>query len=116
MVAWALLGALLPSLLYLGHWAFPVPIPGMDAYIALGMRAEHEAQREEGGHERHCHGDASCTDVPPSPVNGFAVLNDTLGLLGAGGLLVLAAALAWQPATGPGKRPLVPPPRAFALS
>ncbi|MEX0781347.1 MAG: hypothetical protein WD557_01770 [Dehalococcoidia bacterium] len=112
LMALAMTAALLPSLLYLGHWSVRVRVPGTDAYVAVGILAEHEAQASEGGHEKHCHGTATCTDSPPAPVGvGFAMLNEMLTLLGAGGTMTLLAVLAWRPARVAGVPPLLMPPR-----
>ena len=106
-----MLVALLPSVLYVGHWSIRLPVPGTDAFVALGMQAEHEAQASEGGHEEHCHGTASCTDSPPTPSMGFALLNEALALLAAAGLLVLVAGPGSQLRALAGMPPVLPPPR-----
>jgi hypothetical protein len=108
-----LLLALLPSVLYLGHWSLRVPIPTTGAFVAIGMRAEHDAQAARGDdHGKHCHGDATCTDAPPAPaINVFAMLSESILLLGSAGLLILAATLAWRPARGWTVVPLARPPR-----
>ncbi|MGH2609082.1 MAG: hypothetical protein ACRDHF_08330 [Tepidiformaceae bacterium] len=115
VAATLMLVALLPSVLYVGHWSLHVPVPGTGAFVAIGMRAEHEAQESEGGHEEHCHGTASCTDSPPAPVPvGFALLHEGLALLGAAGALILLTTLAWRPGTLAAVAPLLPPPRGAA--
>lgn len=115
MAATVLLLALLPSVLYLGHWSVRVPVPGTGGFVAIGMRAEHDGQATDGGHEEHCHGSASCTDAPPAPVSaGFALLNELLTVLGAGGVLILVAMLAWRPRALAEVAPLLPPPRPTA--
>ncbi len=117
LFALVLLTAMLPSLLYLGHWSVRVPIPGTGAFVAVGMQAEHEAQASEGGHEQHCHGTANCTDSPPAPVGvGFALLSEALLLLGAAGAMVLLWLPGWRPARVSAVAPLLPPPRFAACS
>ncbi len=107
--------AFLPSVLYLGHWSVRVPVPGTDAFVAVGMAAEHDAQASEGAHEEHCHGTASCTDSPPAPVAiGFALLSESLALLAAAGLLVLMAASDSRLRALAAVPPILPPPRAQA--
>jgi hypothetical protein len=107
-----MMAALVPSLLYLGHWSVRLPVPGTDAFIALGMQAEHEAQASEGGHEAHCHGSSTCTDSPPAPVGvGFGLLTEALALMGAAGLLVALAIAAWRPAREGTVAPATMPPR-----
>jgi hypothetical protein len=110
-----MLAALLPSLLYLGHWSVRLPVPGTSAFIALGMPAEHEAQASEGGHEAHCHGSASCTDSPPAPVTaGFALLTEALLMLADAGVMVMVAAAGWRLRALAAVPPIVPPPRTAA--
>lgn len=116
LLALAMLAALLPSLLYLGHWSLRLPVPGTDAFLAVGMQAEHAAQASEGGHEQHCHGSANCTESPPAPVGvGFALLNEALLLMAAAGTMVLQWLPGWRPAQMATIAPLLPPPR-FASS
>jgi hypothetical protein len=114
-MALTMLAALAPSLLYLGHWSVRLPVPGTNAFIAIGMQAEHQAQASEGGHEKHCHGTASCTDSPPAPVPiGFALLNEALALLAAAGLLVPVVVAGGRLRTLAAVPPLLPPPRPAA--
>jgi hypothetical protein len=115
LLALAMLAALLPSVMYLGHWSIRVPLPGTGAFVAVGMRAEHEAQASEGGHEEHCHGTASCSESPPVPVSPpLALLNETLALLAAAGLLVAVAVAAGRLRALASVRPAPPPPRLVA--
>lgn len=91
MAAW-LLFALLPMLTFAGHWPETIDIPGTNHYLALPFAASHAHGDDHGG---HCHADsAGCSDTPAPVATGFAVLNESLLILGAGALLIAAGVLA----------------------
>lgn len=117
---WALLAALLPSLSFAGHWTPHVHIPGTDFYLGLPETSaahSHFTTPSKGGdHEAHCHtGAASCSDVPFTGVSAFAVLSQTVALLGATMALIALANFAWRPNRTLALVPEPKPPRARAF-
>ena len=114
-----LLVALLPSMTFLGHWQVELPLPNTDSHIALPRAPQAHEHGSPGGHEddhsQHCHADAdSCSDVPYTGASAFALLNDTVAMLGAAGALVALAAFAWRPHGAAPHFPDSPPPRIAA--
>ena len=88
--------ALLPSLLFLGHWGLSLSLPLLDVELVLlpGDGHIHESAEVPGhahengsdeadAHARHCHGGAAtCSDVPYAGASGFALVAETVALLG----------------------------------
>ncbi len=112
--SWLLAAALLPSLLFLGHWTLSIPVPGTGWY--LGLPAETHAHQDvadpHDDHERHCHADASsCGDVPFAGASAFALLTETVALIGTAGLMLALTARAWRPSLGATVAPERRPPR-----
>lgn len=111
-MAWGLLIALLPSLLYLGHWSLRIPLPRTDSYVAVGALEPAHGHGEDGEHGRHCHGDASCSDSPPAPMLSAFALVAEAGLLAAAAL-TLRPVISIEHVLGPQAvhGPEAPPPR-----
>lgn len=116
--SWILILALLPTLTFLGHWPGQISIPGTDYYLAIPGSASApsgDTSTSAHDHTRHCHADAaSCSDVPAAAGVSFALMNETLALIVAGGLFVLLALRWWVPGEGFSPSPELEPPRAFA--
>ena len=94
-MAACLLAALLPMLTFVGHWPAHLDIPGTDYYVALPFAAPVHSHQTETDHGSHCHANsASCTDKPVGAGVGFALLNESLAMLGAAALLIAAASFA----------------------
>ena len=108
--AWLMVAALLPSLLYVGHWSFEVPLPG-DTVAVVGVDESGGRSHESDGHGEHCHGESSCSDVQPLGLTGLAVMGRTLALLGVAGVMLALAVAAWRPANGTVVGPERRPPR-----
>ncbi len=109
--------ALLPTLSYFGHWPEATfTLPGSSLVLGLpgSLAHTHGGDREAGGdgHTSHCHADAaSCSDAPLTAVSAFAVLTESVALLGAAGVLTLLALRWWQPASSQLLVPELRPPR-----
>jgi hypothetical protein len=102
----------LPALTFLGHWPEQISIPGTNYYLAIPGTADVESTGAHD-HSQHCHADAaSCSDVPATAGVSFAIMNETLGLIGAGGIFVLLALRWWVPGEGFNPSPEVKPPRS----
>lgn len=129
LASWAMALALLPSLLFLGHWGVSIRIPAAGVNVvlvpasqaALGEHASKPQDRgrpygdKPDGHGRHCHGDAaSCSDVPFAGAGGFAVLRDFAVGLGMASGSVLAALMVHVLAALHMPSPERRPPRAMA--
>lgn len=90
--SWVLFLALLPSLSFFGHWPNEFAIPGTAYAIAIPGAA---GGTDAHDHASHCHAEAaSCSDAPAAAGVSFALMNESLTLLVAGGVLVLLA-LRW---------------------
>lgn len=133
--AWLLLLAILPTLTFMGHWPdIRIGIPGSTAWLTIplasegdhhheGTPGEHGANpedehhsefgTEEDGHGRHCHADAaSCTNTPFTGISAFALLSESVALLGAGGFATLLVHQLWEPTSDLTPGPEFLPPRA----
>jgi hypothetical protein len=84
-----MVAALVPSLLFLGHWSIEVPLPG-GWHAALGA-TEAPHGEDQAAHAEHCHGESSCSDTQPLGIGGFALMGRVLALLGAAGPMFAAA-------------------------
>ncbi len=84
--------ALLPTLLFLGHWGIAFTLPIVDVHIVLVPESEQrdlvhpssgpDEQDESASHSRHCHGGvATCSDVPYAGASGFALLSESVAML-----------------------------------
>lgn len=115
--SWAMACAILPSLLFLGHWSLRFDLPGTSARLVVLPGEEHSAdhdsphgQSSNDAHERHCHGDAaSCSDVPFAGGSAFALLKEfAVRLPGAAesvGVAALVIALSALHCPAPERRP-----------
>ena len=107
-----LLVALLPTLLFAGHWqpSLSIPIPGTG--YSLGAPAVQDHAAHAGDHAGHCHSEsAGCSQSPASqqaPVADFREMATTIGL---SALAILAVALSWRPTRSYEPVPEVRPPR-----
>jgi len=126
-----LLLAILPALMFFGHWPeITVHVPGSSLDLTVPFASEDAAHQPAGAvtgptagssgdaheHAQHCHADAaSCTDAPFTGASAFGLLNDTLLLLGAGALMTLVIASAWRPGREAQIGPDLRPPRALLL-
>ena len=118
-----LLLALLPSLLFLGHWQPELAVPFFASHILLvpGEGAAHESAPESGesaAHARHCHGGAAtCSDVPYAGGSGFALLSEAVALLTAPPAVVAVnEVLDLFALHAPGPDPRPPQPKAQPLT
>ncbi|MEZ4493856.1 MAG: hypothetical protein R3C29_11150 [Dehalococcoidia bacterium] len=115
-VARLLLAALLPSLLFIGHWQLPlsIPIPGTVYSLGAGPQAAHD----HADHASHCHADAAgCSSAPQSAQTAAANLHElALALGGLSALALLALAAYWRPTRIHGFGPELRPPRPLAIS
>jgi len=107
--SWVLFLALLPSLSFFGHWPEQFAIPGTAYAIAIPGAA---GGAEAHDHASHCHAEAaSCSDAPAAAGVSFALMNESLTLLVAGGVLVLLALRWWVPGEDHPLSPEPAPPR-----
>lgn len=107
LCALALLVALLPTLLFMGHSLRPgtMPIDSARGAAAAAGPAHHD-------HEQHCHeGLASCSDQPVTSGPGQFLLADQPEAAAPLALAMAARAEALAPATS-SPPPPEPPPRA----
>lgn len=110
-MAKALLAALAPMLLFIGHWEIVVPLPGADAYLVLGVNDDHHT--DPGDHSQHCHGNAaSCSDVPLTALSGLALLAQHLAAPAHDGQGQPVGVGAAGPHPDHVERPELPPPQA----
>ena len=104
--------ALLPMLTFAGHWEPRIDIPFTNYYWGLPSHGHAQASTHEHNHEDHCHGDsASCASKPVTSGVGFALLRDSLLLLGASAIAIGITATAWKPAHWASVRPELQPPQ-----
>ncbi len=109
LCALALLLALLPTLLFMGHSLRPGTMPIDSAAGVIDASATGPAHHE---HEQHCHeGLASCSDQPLTSGPGHFLLTDQPGAAAPLALATAARADALAPATS-APPPPEPPPRA----
>ena len=118
-----LLLALLPSLLFLGHWQLELAVPLLSSHILLvpGEGAALESAPESGksaAHARHCHGGAAtCSDVPYAGGSGFALLSEAVAQLTSPPTVVAVNEILGLFALhAPGPDPRPPQPKAQPLS
>ena len=114
LAARLLLLALLPSLLYLGHWELSFDIPHTNLYWEMPLIGQSRLHDDGEAHENHCHGDGECASASSIAGVAIALLSRVLGLIGANGLLSLVAVLSVMPVQRPGDAPVPPPPRGAA--
>jgi hypothetical protein len=112
-----LLAALLPMLTFFGHWDELGITPHSHAAHEHDERTTHaspgQPHHHHAEHASHCHVDlASCADVPLTALTGFALLNDSLAVLGEAGVLIPVNSRPEQRPRANVVRPAVPPPRA----
>lgn len=116
-MAWLLVAAFLPSLVFAGHWpAIAVAIPGTGWSIGLPAAGHAHAPAGSGHahdqHAEHCHADmATCAGQPFTGGATVAALQEITLAAVVGGLLVavaLAALPAWR---GHAPPPPFEPPR-----
>lgn len=75
--AWILLAAYGPSLLYVGHLSFEVPLPGTGLSIGLAAAHSHSGAGDEARHRDHCHVDVSdCSGIPSTTAVPVALLRE----------------------------------------
>jgi hypothetical protein len=110
--------ALLPMLTFAGHWPSQIDIPGTNFYLALPLASHAHVHDSGEDHGRHCHANAaSCSDVPAPAGAGFALLSETLALLGAAALMVVVATRVQRAPAGRELSPELKPPRSrFAIA
>ncbi|MEO6042736.1 MAG: hypothetical protein ABIQ47_02285 [Tepidiformaceae bacterium] len=110
-----LLLALLPSLLFLGHWQLELAVPLLASHILL---VPGEGAALESAHARHCHGGAAtCSDVPYAGGSGFALLSEAVAQLTAPPTVVAVNEILGLFALhAPGPDPRPPQPKAQSLS
>lgn len=107
----ALAVALLPSLLYLGHWSVRVDIPGTRYY--LGTPAGASRDHDHTDHGDHCHGDvAGCSETPSLSTVPVAVLAESVVAIRSDQPGRPLPAFEAQPVGGHAPGPEVPPPRS----
>ena len=112
-----MVAALAPSLMFLGHWSVSIPVPGTGWYVGMPATPHSHTEEADDGHERHCHADAaSCGDVPFAGASAFALLTDTVVLLGASGLLWMLTLRYWEPSLSATVSPERRPPRFAAAT
>ena len=122
-----LLLALLPSLLFLGHWQLELAVPLLASHILLvpgegaALESAPEPAPESGksaAHARHCHGGAAtCSDVPYAGGSGFALLSEAVAQLAAPPTVVAVNEILGLFALhAPGPDPRPPQPKAQPLS
>ncbi len=112
-----MVAALAPSLMFLGHWSVSIPVPGTGWYVGMPATPHRHTEESDDGHERHCHADAaSCGDVPFAGASAFALLTDTVVLLGASGLLMALTLRYWEPSLSATIAPERRPPRFAAAT
>lgn len=95
-----LLGAILPNVIYLGHWSIP-GLPGTAAATA--------AHSHDDGHADHCHGSSSCSSQAVYGLKWWITGDGALTL--DGGLERTEAVPSDVSHTDPLIDPLDPPPR-----
>ena len=122
-----LLLALLPSLLFLGHWQLELAVPSFASHVLLvpGEGAAHQSAHEDdhesgkgAAHARHCHGGAAtCSDVPYAGGSGFALLSEAVAPLTSPPTVVAVNEILGLFALhAPGPDPRPPQPKAQPLS
>ncbi len=114
-MAWALLVALAPTLMYAGHWNVHVELPG-GYYLGIPGGRQETAGDDEA-HHRHCHGDsASCSEAPLTGGASVGHLAEATPVLtGAAPVAVLAAA-GWRPTSSLSPAPELLPPRGAVFA
>jgi hypothetical protein len=137
LVSWWLLIAILPALTFLGHWPETrIDIPGTNAWFVVPLTGGHDdGAHEHAGagaqsrgtttigtedpdaHARHCHADAaSCTDAPFTGASAFALLCESVALLGAAGVQFALVSAWWRPSRVLSTAPDLRPPRPLAFT
>lgn len=116
-----LLVALVPTLTFLGHWTLHIDIPGTNLYVLLipgepeHTHADASQPEDEASHSQHCHaGAASCSDIPFTGASPFALLSETVALLGEGAVLIAIALALWRPVRSLEVAPELLPPKLAA--
>jgi hypothetical protein len=119
-VSWALLVALLPTLLFFGHWPdiqFSIPGSALTFTVPFVAHGHDDGTSGEDGHEQHCHANvSSCTDIPFTGVSAFALLSESVACIGAAGAFIGLECAWWQPATETALSPELQPPRTASSS
>jgi hypothetical protein len=104
--------SLLPMLTFAGHWEPRIDIPFTNYYWGLPEFA-HSHSGASHDHSDHCHGEsATCATKPVTSGIGFALLRDSLLLLGAAAIATRVAVTCWKPAHWASVRPELQPPQA----
>ncbi len=110
--ALALLIAILPSLLFLGHWTLRFDVPGTDYSLGLPKAGVAHGEAAAHDHARHCHGNsASCSDVPFAGASAFALMSASVACLGLAGILLALGGSWWLPSRRATVAPEPRPPR-----
>ncbi len=113
-VARLLLAALLPSLLFIGHWQLPVSIPIPGTQYSLGGAGA--SLHTHGDHAGHCHSDSEhCSQAPVSPQAPAANLRELAVALQLATLATLAVTATWRPTPIAGVGPELRPPRILSI-
>ncbi|MDZ7729705.1 MAG: hypothetical protein U5Q44_16735 [Dehalococcoidia bacterium] len=118
LAAVVLLFALAPSVTYVGHWPLRVDIPFTNYYWGFPEAWGSHTHSSHGGedHGSHCHGESSCTTKPVTSGAGFALVAETLLLLGAGALLLRLQTRERRLHAAGDPAPEPPPPRPARLA
>jgi hypothetical protein len=86
--------ALLPMLTFVGHWPTHVDLPGTNLYLTIPFAGPVDGAAAGHDHSQHCHDDAAgCSKTPATAGVGFALMNESLALLGAAALMLAVAAV-----------------------
>lgn len=105
--------SLLPMLSFWGHWEPRIDIPFTNYYWGLPAHDHAASPAQEHDHSGHCHGDsASCASKPVTAGVGFALLRDTVLLLGAAAIATRITPTWWKPARWGNVHPELRPPQA----
>jgi hypothetical protein len=118
-VSWTLLIALLPTLLFFGHWPdIQFSLPGTGLTLAVPFIShDHSGAPDEDGHTQHCHANVgTCTDVPFTGASAFAYLSESVAALGIAAAFIGLVALCWRPLADQSVAPELQPPRLTCSS
>lgn len=114
--SWLLLLAFAPSLLYVGHLSFQLPVPGTSLSLGIAAVHSHGTAGEEANHRDHCHADVSdCSGTPPTTAVPIATLREDVEASARFGGLPLAGVVPPVLFDQRSVMPEGPPPRATPL-